>query len=184
MKTTLFAVLCIVIRLGVLLLAVQVLVALPVLLGMPNREFLAMELGFAALTLLLAAVLWVRPGWLARCAMRGGDDLPLEGDFDASGLQRVAFATLGAWFLVEGLAYVVPSVVAAWEVHASQQQYPGMQVPAGQWNNLIRALVLLVAGAALMLGSQGLTMLLQHLRGRVQTQGVSPDDDVDMTPRD
>ena len=78
MKTTLFAVLCIVIRLGALLLAVQVLVALPVLLGMPNREFLAMELGFAALTLLLAAVLWVRPGWLARCAVRGGDDWRLR----------------------------------------------------------------------------------------------------------
>lgn len=179
MKTTLSAALCIVIRLGALLMAVQVFAALPVLLSMRDRTFVAMELSFAVLTLLLAAVLWARPGWLARCAVRRGDDLSLEGDIEASSLQRIAFATLGAWFLVEGLAYVIPSMVTAWEVHALQQQYPGMQMPAGQWNNLIRALVLLMAGAALMLGSQGLTMLLQRLRGRAHVQ----DDDAEMTPR-
>lgn len=183
MKTTLHAVLCIVIRLGAVLLAVQVLAVLPVLLSMRDRAFFAMELGFAALALLLAVVLWLRPGWLARCALRASDDLPLEGGIDADDLQRIAFATLGAWFLIEGLAGAISAGAALWQLHVMRGHYPGMQLPTGQWGGLIRAVVSLMAGAALMLGSQGLTVLLQRLRGRAPVQVVSPDDHAGMTPR-
>jgi len=184
MKTTLYAVLRVAIRLGAVLMAVRVLVALPFyLLGMSDREFSAMELGFAGLYLLMAAVLWFWPGVLARCAVRKGEDVELVSGVDADDLQRIAFATLGAWFLIEGLAGAVAAGAALWQLHVMHDHYPGMQMSTGQWGGLIRAAVSLVAGAALMLGSKGLVILLRRLRGRVEVHDVPSDGDASMTPR-
>lgn len=184
MKTTLYAVLCVAIRLGAVLMAVPVLVALLFyFLGTSDREFTMMELGFAGLYLLIAAVLWFWPGVLARCAVRNGDDVQLVSGIDADGLQRIAFATLGAWFLIEGLAGAVAAMAALWQLHVMRGHYPGMQLPTGQWDGLIRAVVSLVAGAALMFGSRGLVILLQRLRGSAHIESVSPDDDAATTPR-
>lgn len=184
MKTTLYTVLCVAIRLGAVLMAIDVLVAVPAYLwGSPDRTLAVIALGFAGLDLLLAAVLWLWPGLLARWAARRPDGQVLESVLGADEIQHVAFATMGAWLFISGLASTVPQAFAIWRVHDLRLTYAGIQPSAGQWNGLIRAAVVLVAGAVLMLGSRGLVGLLHRLRGFPQAGSASLDDDIGMTPR-
>jgi hypothetical protein len=64
MKTTLFTVLCIAIRLGVVLLAVNILEQLPFWLVAvaPGRPYTLYQLLVGLFGLVMAAVLWVAPG--------------------------------------------------------------------------------------------------------------------------
>lgn len=166
MKTTLYTVLCVAIRLAAVLMAVELLVASPVyLLGMPDHALSLFGVAMVAMGLLIALALWLKPGLLARWAVRQSGHETLESSLSADAIQRIAFATLGAWLFVDGLARAIPQVWMLWRLHRMTELYPGMAAPAGQWNGLLFSGVKLVAGIALTLGARGLTGLLHRLRG-------------------
>jgi hypothetical protein len=166
MKTTLYTVLCVAIRLAAVLMAVELVITLlSFWLETRDRALRLIELCLIIVGLLIAAALWLKPGLLARWAVgRSGHEV-LESSLGADAIQRIAFATLGAWLFVGGLSSAVPQVWIMWQVHRMAAAYPGMAAPAVAGSGVAHSVVQLVAGAVLLLGAHGLTGMLHRLRG-------------------
>lgn len=184
MKTTLYTVLCIAIRLGAVLMVVGLLESLPVFLWgtQHNVQFMIPALVIAALGLVIALVLWLKPGVLAWWASSRGKGEIFESHIEADQIQYIAFSVLGAWLVVSGLAALVPSTIQLLWLRHLADAYPGMVPPSNTWIGLIRFLVMTVAGVILMLGAHGLVGLLHRLRGYPMQPTVGSDDEI--TPRD
>ena len=166
MKTTLYTVLCVAIRLAAVLMAVELLVTL-LSFWLETRDAVLrlIELSLIIVGLLIAVALWLKPGLLARWAIgRSGHEV-LESSLGVEAIQRIAFATLGAWLLVGGLSSAVPQVWIAWRVHRMAAMYPDTAMAASTWSGVIHVVVQMVAGAALLVGARGLTGMLHRLRG-------------------
>ena len=105
MRTSLYSILCIAIRLGAVFMAVQVLVGVPTALG----ELLAAQvtvstkaaIAFGVAELALAGLLWLYPGILARIAAATSSQQVFESPITATELQQLAFAVLGICFVVQ-----------------------------------------------------------------------------------
>jgi hypothetical protein len=168
-KTTLYTVLCVAIRLGAVLMAVRLLEGLPVFLwSSPNRALSAIALGFTALGLLVAAALWCRPGWLAWWAANRETGEVLESTLGAGQIQSIAFSVMGCWLLISGLASGLQQGITLLLMHAeiySSPAYPAPGLPTTILIGLIKSLAIVVAGGSLMLGSHGLVGLLHRFRG-------------------
>jgi len=185
MKTTLYTVLCVAIRLGAVLMAVEMLVTL-LSFWLETRDWTLrlIEVSLIVVGLLVAALLWLKPGVLAGWAVgRSGHDV-LESPLGADAVQRIAFATLGAWLFVDGLSSAVPQAWVAWRVHRMAAMYPGMATASGGWYGLVHALVQLVAGAVLMLGARGLAAMLHRLRGYPHVDNEPADHDTGVAQDD
>lgn len=184
MKTTLYTVLCIAIRLGAVLMTVDLLESIPVFLWSTQQDarFMIAVLVMAAIGLVIALVLWLKPGVLAWWAAGRGKDEVFESQIDAGQIQYIALSVLGAWLVVSGLAALVPSEMQLVRLQHLADAYPGMVPPSDAWNSLIRSLVIAVAGVILMLGARGLVGLLHRLRG----YSMQPTEaaDADIAPRD
>jgi len=182
-KTTLYTVLCIAIRLGAVLMAVGLLESLPVFLWNPgDAQFVKTALAMTAIGLVVALVLWLKPGVLAYWATGRGKGEVLESHIAADQLQSIAFSVLGAWLVVEGLAALLSStILLAWLRHLVSA-YPGIVPPSNAWVGLVRSLVMLVAGVTLMLGARGLVGLLHRVRSYPVQQAIGSDDET--APRD
>lgn len=183
MKTTLYTVLCIAIRLGAVLMAVGLLESLPVFLwSHPDGQFVKLALALAALGLAVAFVLWLKPGVLAWWAAGRGKGEMFESPIEADQIQHIAFSVLGAWLVVSGLAALLPSTIQLLWLRHLADAYPGMVQPANIWIGLIRSLVATLAGVILMLGSRGLVGVLHRLRGYPMQPTAAGDDEI--TSRD
>lgn len=164
MKTTLYTVLCVVIRLGAVLMAVGLFERVPVFLwGSPDRALSVIALGFTALGLLMAAVLWCWPGLLAWWAASRQNGEVIESTMGAGQIQYVAFSVMGCWLLISGLASGLQQGVTLLLMHAEISPSPALS--SNIVVDLIKSAVILVAGGTLMLGSHGLVGLLHRLRG-------------------
>ncbi|MEO8810905.1 MAG: hypothetical protein ABI386_11740, partial [Rhodanobacter sp.] len=106
MKTTLYTVLCMAVRLGAVLTAVGILERIPGLVEFSSQEghlFLgAMLLNGAAL--LLAFALWVWPNILVWWAAGSSTHEVVETAITAEQLQYIALSVLGAWMFIVGFA--------------------------------------------------------------------------------
>jgi hypothetical protein len=163
-KTTLYTVLCVVIRLGAVLMAVGLLEGVPAFLwGSPDRALSVIALGFTAFGLLVAAALWCWPGLLAWWAATRQNGEVLESTMGADQIQYVAFSVMGCWLLISGLANGLQQGIALLLMHA--EIYPSPALPANLLVGLIKSSAIVVAGGSLMLGSHGLVGLLHRLRG-------------------
>ncbi|MFZ0872091.1 MAG: hypothetical protein WAM90_15375 [Rhodanobacter sp.] len=168
MKTTLYTVLCVVIRLGAVLMAVRLIEGVPVFLwGSPDRVLSTIALGFTALGLLVAGALWFWPGLLAWWAANRQNGEVLESTMGAGQMQYIAFSVMGCWLLISGLANGLQQGITLLMMHAEIYPSPALSpaLPANILVGLIKSLVIMIAGASLMLGSHGLVGLLHRLRG-------------------
>ena len=148
--------------------AVGILGRIPLLLStvtVVDRYAIGMGL-LASLGLLLAGVLWLWPGVLAWWASSRASREVLELQLGPDQLQRIALSVLGAWLGVSGVAGCLSHGLTMLLMRQRLGDFVTQALPVSEWRSLIYYLVLLVAGAALMIGAEGLVRLLHRLRGR------------------
>lgn len=166
MRTSLYSILCIVVRLGAMWLAVGLIANLPATLDLlrSTEPVGAGSVLFAqAIGLLFAAVLWLYPGMLARVAAGRSSQQVFESPIAAADLQAIALAVLGVAFAVNGVAGLVLHVLHyAWMTSSSTFTSASER---GLFPMVADA-VQIVLGVALALGARGLGHLLLRLRGR------------------
>ncbi|MBD8881250.1 hypothetical protein IHE49_12235 [Rhodanobacter sp. 7MK24] len=187
MKTSLYTVLCIAIRLGAVLMAVGLLESVPLFLWNLNSSdgrFAKLALVLTASGLAIAFVLWLKPGVLAWWASSGRSKGEVfESHIEANQIQHIALSVLGVWLAISGFASMTSLAIQLVRLHLQIEGYSGAQIPGAVLGNLSRALVTTVAGVALALGSRGLVGLLYRLRGYPTQPAVAGGDD-EITPRD
>jgi hypothetical protein len=167
MKTTLYTVLCIAVRLGVVLLAVNILEQLPFWVSQSHQgsPYTLYQLLVGLFGLVMAAVLWVRPGILAWWAIGKGQREVLESPISADQIQRVAFSVLGMWMVISGLGGCISHLMIMLFLRERVADAATGMLPAGEWRYVCYYLLQVLAGGALVIGSRGLIGLLQRLRG-------------------
>jgi hypothetical protein len=167
-KTTLYTLLCVAIRLGAVLMAVNALEQVPTAYFRvaDGGHVATFPLLFLGATLLLAFALWIRPGLLAWWALNGKRQELLEAPIRPDQLQYVALSVMGAWMAIGGLAGCIGHLATILIVFR-RAAYGGYSdvLSTSEWHWLVQYAVTAVAGAALMLGSRGVVGLLQRLRG-------------------
>lgn len=166
MKTTLHTVLCIAIRIGAVLLALDALERMASLLTLgeadPHRFFGAML--FAALYLGVAVVLWLWPSMLAWWASSRASSEVFVSDLAGHDWQRIALAVVGVWLAVTGLSGCLGHGLLMVFLGERMRDYSTGLLPTTEWYWLIHYSVQTLAGAAILLGSSGLASLLARIR--------------------
>lgn len=165
MRTSLYSILCIVIRLGAVLLAVGTLGSVLSMILTLREGVAALELAPAlvalVLTLLVAFLLWLYPGPLARMASARSSQQVFESPLAAAQLQWIALSVLGMYFVVSGIVgfahYEIQQLIVGAMQDRERQIARFVQV-ALYW------LLQLGFGLALTLGARGLSGLLQRMR--------------------
>lgn len=165
MRTSLYSILCIVIRLGAVVLAVSTLasvlsVALLVRQGMSLFD-LSFVIGMLIAALVIVGLLWLYPGPLARlCSARSAGQI-FESPITAYDLQWIAFSVLGMYFVVGGvvglLHFELNQLVADTIVDREKRIEEFVKVGL-YW------LLQIAIGLVLVLGARGLAGLLHRLR--------------------
>lgn len=166
MRTSLYSILCIVVRLGAAWLAVGLIASLPTTLNLlrSTEPPGAGGMLFAnAIGLLFAAALWLYPGMLARIAAGRSSQQVFESPIAAEDLQAIALAVLGAAFVVSGvtglalhaLHYVWMTSLSTFTSASDRGLFP-----------MIADAIQIVLGFALALGARGLSHVLLRLRER------------------
>ena len=180
MKTTLYTVLCVAIRLGAVFMAVGILETLPQIFFLPGEggRFATFVLLLEGAGLLLAFALWLWPNILVWWAIGRNRHEILESSISADQLQHIALSVLGAWMFIGGLSACLSRAVMILVV--KNDNMLGM-LPTGEWRWLIQYAATAVAGAALTLGSRGLVGLLHRLRGYPQYTSVEANADTSNT---
>lgn len=166
MKTSLYAVLCLVVRAFALSFAIGLLLTLPGVLtaaqgtsDATTKLYVLIYLGVCAIG---AAVLWLNPGIVARLASTRAAHEPFEASVDAVDLQRIAYAVVGAWFTLSAigtLAWTALRVAMAQRLSANYGVAPDYDA-----SSLVGPAVTFAAGIALALGSGGLARLTRAAR--------------------
>ncbi|WHZ19445.1 MAG: hypothetical protein OJF55_001594 [Rhodanobacteraceae bacterium] len=167
MKTSLYTILCIAIRLGAVLLAMGIVVALPNLYFVAHTAGVSSDtvplMGLIYLVGLLAAfLLWVYPAVLARLAAGKSAEQIFESPIDARTIQYVALSVLGVSFALKGLIELVFEVFRLATLASGVP--PGANLLPSELPRLASNVAEILLGIALMLGAKGLTTLLQRLR--------------------
>ena len=178
MKTTLFTVLCVAIRLGVVLLAVNILEQLPFWLSQSHQGgvYTLYLLMVGLFGLVIAAVLWVRPGILAWWAIGKGQREVLEIPVSADQIQHIAFSVLGVWMVISGLGGCISHLMIMLFLRGRVADAATGMLPPAEWRYVCAYALEAVAGGALAIGSRGLIRLLHGLRGYPVTEtGASGD---------
>lgn len=183
MKTTLYTVLCVAVRLAAVLMAAGILERIPGLVPFADQDrhlfLVAMMLNGAGL--LLAFVLWLRPNIVVWWAAGKSSHDVLETAITADQLQYIALSVLGAWMFIGAVAACLGHVaqILVIEREAGMNGYPAV-VSADQWHWVIEYVVMALAGAALALGSRGLVGILHRVRGYPDA-ARAPDPDASTT---
>jgi hypothetical protein len=169
MKTTLYTVLCVAIRLGAVFMAVGLLEQAPtifVFFSQQNEHFALGTLLFWIAGLLIAFALWLWPNILAWWAIGWNRHEILESPIGADQVQRIAFSVMGAWLLISGVSGCVSQVVRMLIItHDSASSSASVSLSSNEWHWLVQCAATAVGGAALAIGSRGLVGVLHRLRG-------------------
>lgn len=175
MRTSLYTILCIVIRLGAISLAMSALGGLlsvmATLHSVAAKGEVWIPLASTGLMLLAAFLLWTWPGVLARLAAGRSSGQVFESPIAAEQIQWIAFSVLGVWLFVEGLASLC--YFALQRAMAS-----GVYDYAPDADELIQTgafwLIQMLFGIGLVLGARGLTGILQRVRDGALRGGPPP----------
>ena len=168
MKTSLYSVLCIAIRLGAVLMAVGLVEQWPRLLA--TQADGRLSVGAIALDLaglLLAFVLWLRPGLLAWWAAgTKAHQQVFEAQIGAAELQYIAFSVAGIYQLIAGVAGLFAHGLNLLE-YRQIADAAGVSVlpPTREKTLFIEYIIITATGLALTLGARGLTGYLRRIRG-------------------
>lgn len=178
MRTSLYSILCIVVRLGAVMLAVSTLasalsMALMIRQGTSPMDLWALISVFVAV-LAIAFVLWLYPGPLVRlCSTRSATQV-FESPIASRDLQWIALGVLGMYFVVSGLIgflHFEANLFFADTITDRERRIEDFVQTGLYW------LIQIVVGAVLVLGARGLTGLLHRLRERGLPPPVSETDD-------
>ncbi len=174
MKTSLYTILCIAIRLGAVWLGVSVVLAFPGIYkaagsGSFGEMATTIVLVGSAIALLIALLLWIYPGVLARLAAGKSSTQVFESPISAEQIQQTAFAVLGIWFVMTGLVSLTHEIL---RTLLFDQVDVAVASGARTWQVrlLLTDATQIVLGCALALGSHGLVGLLRRLR----QEGLQP----------
>ena len=167
--TSLYSILCIVIRLGAVLLFVNTLTDLPfAIAGVQGSPFVPgaqwAVIGISVGLLALAILLWLYPGLLARLATSRSAQESFESPIASNQLQYIAFAVLGVAFAMRGLVDLV-GIVLRIGFSAQISEY-SISVLSGGGFSLIMPIFRVALGIGLAFGASGLTGWLERLRER------------------
>jgi len=184
MRTSLYTVLCIGIRLAAVLLAVNMLVAIPSTYHLVSNGDWSSEAWLIFLlylgAFLLAFLLWVYPGSLARMAASQASNQVFESPIEAADLQYIAFSVVGLWLFFDGTFGLIHDGVS--EVllrHMIRSNNGGLDLSEPNSRMIASGVVHLVqlgSGGALVVGARGLVGALRRMR-----QGGLPPVAVDET---
>lgn len=181
MKTSLYTVLCMAIRLGAVLMAVGLIEQWPrLLVTQANGQLSIAAIALDLLGLLLAFVLWVRPGLLAWWAAGNAYREVFDAQISAVQLQYIAFSVAGIYKLITGVAGMLAHGLNLLEYrHMLDAAGVPALPPSYERTMFIEYVVATVAGLALTLGARGLSGVLQQLRGGQRLAAVEESDPVD-----
>jgi hypothetical protein len=176
MRTSLYSILCIAIRLGAVFLALGSLAS--VLSFVITAQSIALdELWLAGLSLLLTLViaflLWLFPGPLARMAAARSSQQVFESPISAMQIQWIALSVLGMYFVITGLIgfarYEMQQLLA--DAIIDRERHLADFIRIGLY-----CLLQVGFGIALTLGARGLVGVLHRLRyGASTSQPEAPD---------
>ncbi|GAA0716649.1 hypothetical protein [Dokdonella soli] len=165
MRTSLYSILCIVIRLGAVFLAFKTLGSVLSVVASwgnaVNMPELWLSIGFTALTLLIAFLFWLYPGPLARLAAGSSSQQVFESPISAPQIQWIALSVLGMYFVLTGFAGLSYFGIRRMLISAVVDQEQNNReriVDAFYWA------VQIGLGAALSLGARGLVGVFHRLR--------------------
>ncbi|RYD15725.1 MAG: hypothetical protein EOP90_07195 [Lysobacteraceae bacterium] len=174
-RTSLYTILCIAIRLAAVSLALTAFAGTLTLLASlgtsETRGVAWYVVGSVGLTLAIAFLLWTWPGVLARLAAGRSSAQVSESPISPEQIQWIALSVLGAWFALEGF------VSLCW--FAMQNvMYVGVQDVERHTTELIQTgaywLIQMLVGIALLFGARGLSGLLRRLRDGSLRGGPPP----------
>ena len=184
MKTTLHTVLCIVIRVGAVLLFISMVELLPnILMSWSQTGGSAISaLYLTGAVALLAFGLWLWPNILAWWATNRSHNEILESPISADQLHRIAFSIVGVWLFISGVGSLLARAVMMLIIFRSTAYGDSVQVlrPA-DWYWLVAHGVTTAAGAWLALSSRGLVGLLRRVRDYPHAAIINADPDTTTT---
>jgi hypothetical protein len=153
------------IRLGAVLMAVSLIEQWPRLFVTgPDGRLITAAIVLDALGLLLAFVLWIKPGLLAWWAAgRNGREV-FESDINATQLQYIAFSVAGIYKLITGLAGMAAHGLNLVVYHQLANDGLSAAPPPYEKTMFVEYVVATAAGLALTLGARGLSGYLHRLR--------------------
>lgn len=171
MRTSLYSILCIVVRLGAMYLFVETVTSLPTMLPAmqawsPNEEAgRGVLIGFGGALIALSVALWLYPGMIARLASTSASCQPFESSIDAKELQYVALSVLGVAFAMGALLDLVGFAFRlALSARFGDTAFTTLLWQSG--SSLLVLVLKLSLGLGLAFGAHGLTGLLHRLRER------------------
>ena len=173
MRTSLYTILCIGIRLAAVLLFVNALLGMPAAFGLLGEAGWHTAPATAALLyaiiLIVAFLLWVYPGLLARLAAGKASREVFESPIDSTDAQVIAFSVLGLWLFCGGVLEVLRDLAREFLIGQSlAADNPGLDVSHYYhpfWiGTILIDVVQVLMGASVLLGARGLTGALQRLR--------------------
>lgn len=167
MKTSLYTVLCIVIRLGAVILGMATILALPNIYFVAHTAQAGAESSYLLAllyvgVLIVALCLWLYPNVLASLAAGKATKEVFESPISAHTLQYVAFSVLGVWLVLEGLVALVFEIFR-WATF-SITMLPGQSVFTTELPRFASAVAQTLFGFALVLGAKGLMTLVDRFR--------------------
>lgn len=167
MRTSLYSILCIVVRLGAVMLFVETVTSFPEIWRYVPSEFdsgmRGMLIGFSGAAIALSFLLWLCPGLLARLAAGEASREVFESPVAPKDLQFIAFSVLGVVFAINGLIGLVTVLFHI----ALSARLGDVAFPALAWQNGLDLFVQVFqfsAGIGLTFGARGLAGLLHRLR--------------------
>jgi hypothetical protein len=180
MRTSLYSILCILIRLGAVLMAVSTIVAIPAAWieakAAHAEGYEGMLFGFGGVMLVLSAILWIYPGVLARVAAGRASEQVFESPISAEALQQIAFAVLGLWFVISGLAGLA-GVGARIIVTSHLGDTPLIALLRHESTRFVPLLAELALGIALAMSTRGLIGWIRAFQERGLPPAVESADD-------
>ena len=173
MRTSLYSILCIGIRLTAILLAVNALLTLPsAYASFAHGEWSRGEWGWMfalwLLILLVAVLLWIYPGVLARLAAGKASREVFDSSISPEQLQYIAFSVVGLWIAASGLIsfaqMAIRELFVELVLHNSSNSVDGDALRTRAIAAFIEELVRISVGVVLLLQARGLIGLLRRLR--------------------
>ncbi len=181
MKSSIYTVLCMAIRLGAVWLGINVLLTFPgayaaVTNGDLGHHSLAPLVFWSASVVVVAFLLWLYPGLLARPAAARSSRQVFESPVTAEQMQHAALVVLGMWFVMTGLIGLADKILPVLFLH--QMGIVGDDSARLTTKVLSKPVIQIVAGSILTLGSRGLTGALHRVRAASPRTATCEDDPV------
>jgi hypothetical protein len=173
MRTSLYSILCIGIRLAAVLLAVNTLLSVPagyaaLAHGDWGRDEIVWLAVLWTLVLLFALLLWIYPGMLARLAAGKASGQIFESSLSAEELQYIAFSIVGLWILLGGvLGFAQLALRELFFDHVLRSGNAGIDSEALRMRAILdfaTEILRVLVGGALMLRAHGLVAMLRRAR--------------------